>query len=68
MPGDRALGGGAPETFDLEGQQGLCKGAPLLKKRTQAFICTGSQGKAETPQESGSDLSVVLGGSPGKTG
>ena len=31
-------------------------------------MCTGSQGKAETPQESESDLSVVPGASPGKKG
>ena len=31
-------------------------------------MCTGSQGKAKAPQESGSDLTAVLGGSPGKTG
>ena len=31
-------------------------------------MCTGSQGKADTPKESGSDLTLVLGGSPGKTG
>ena len=29
---------------------------------------TGSQGKAETPLESSSDLTTVLGGSPGKMG
>ena len=29
---------------------------------------TGSQDKAETPREFGSDLTAVLGGSPGKTG
>ena len=39
----------------------------ILERHTQAFMCTG-QGKAETPWESGSDLTAVLGGYPGKTG
>ena len=39
-----------------------------LKRHTQAFMCAGSQGKAETPKESGSDLTAVLGGSSMKTG
>ena len=39
---------------------------PILERCTQAFMCTGSQGKAEIPQESESDLTAVLGGSPGK--
>ena len=43
-------------------------GDPILKRCTQAFVYTGSQGKAETPWESGSDLTAVLGGSSGKTG
>ena len=41
---------------------------PVLERRIQAFMCTGSQGKAEAPQESGSDLTSVLEGSPGKIG
>ena len=41
---------------------------PILERCTQAFMCTGSQGKAETPLKSGSDLTAVLGRSPGKTG
>ena len=40
----------------------------ILERYTQSFMYTRSQGKAETPQESGSDLTVVLGGSPGKMG
>ena len=40
---------------------------PILKRHTQTFMCTGSQGKAVAPQESGSDLTAGLGGSPGKT-
>ena len=39
-----------------------------LESHTQGFMCTGSQGKAETTQKSGSRLPVVIGGSPGKTG
>ena len=41
---------------------------PILKRRTQTFTCTGSQGKAKSPRESGSNLTAVLGGHPGKTG
>ena len=41
---------------------------PILERYTQSFMCTGSQGKAEAPYESGSDLTAVLGGWPGKTG
>ena len=37
-----------------------------LLKGTQTFRCTRSQGKAKSPYESGSDLTAVLGGSPGK--
>ena len=40
----------------------------ILERCTQAFMCTASQGKAETTQKSGSDLTAVLGVSPGKTG
>ena len=41
---------------------------PILERCTWAFMCTGFQGKEETPKESGLDLTVVLGGSLGKTG
>ena len=41
---------------------------PIFERCTKAFICTGSHGKAETLEESVSDLTVVLRGSPGKTG
>ena len=71
-PGDPALVGGAPQAFGVEGQWERHRtGAhrdSTPEKCTQGFVCTGSQGRAETPQESGSDLPVVLGGSPGKTG
>ena len=40
---------------------------PLLKS-THRCLCTRPQGKTENPEESGSDLPVVLGGSHGKTG
>ena len=43
-------------------------GDPILERYTQFFMCTGSQGKAETPLESGLDLTAVLEASPGKTG
>ena len=41
---------------------------PILKRHTQTFTCTESQGKAKSPRESGSNLTAVLGGHPGKTG
>ena len=42
---------------------------PILKMCTQIFMCTGFQGKAKIPLESGSNLTAVLGGgSNGKTG
>ena len=43
-------------------------GDPILERRIQAFVCAGSQGKAEASWESGLDLTAALGGSPGKTG
>ena len=52
--------------------QELCRtrgnGDPILKRRTQTLMCTGSQGKAKSPRESGSNLTAVLGGHPGKIG
>ena len=47
--------------------QELCRDL-ILKRHTQTFMCTGSQGKAKSPEESGSNLTAVLGGPPGKTG
>ena len=44
------------------------KGDPVLERCTGAFMCTGSQSKAEALWESGSDLTAVLARSPGKTG
>ena len=41
---------------------------PILKRHTQTFTCTGSQGKEKSPWESGSNLTVVLGGHSEKTG
>lgn len=43
-------------------------GDSTLERRTQAFMGSGSQGKAEILKEHGSDLPAVLEGSPGKTG
>ena len=40
----------------------------ILKRCTKTFTCTGSQGRARSPQASGSNLTAVLGGHPGKTG
>ena len=74
--GDPALGERAPEHLALKAS-GACaqelhgtggNGDPILKRRTQTFTCTESQGKAKSPRESGSNLTAVLGGHPGKTG
>ena len=51
---------------ELHGTGG--KGDPILKRCTRTFTCTGSQGKAESPKASGSNLTTVLGGHPEKTG
>ena len=51
---------------ELHGTGG--NGDPILKRRTQTFTCTGSQGRARSPQEPRSNLTAVLGGHPGKTG
>ncbi len=76
MPVDLALGEGAPTAFGIQAS-GACaqelhgtggNGDPILKRHTQPFTCTGSQGKAKSPWESGSNLTAVLGGHPGKTG
>ena len=70
------LGARAPGASGIEGQWGLCaeaprdwgSGDPILGRRTQAFPCTGSQGKAGSRWESGLDVPAVLGGPPGKAG
>ena len=59
----KATGACARERHETEGN-----GDPILERCMWAFVCTGSQGKAEAPWESGLDLTAVLGGSPGKTG
>ena len=59
----KANGGCAQELHSTRGN-----GDTTLERHTQAFMSTGSQGKAGTPQQSGSDLPGDLGGSPGKTG
>ena len=41
---------------------------PDFKRCTQIFTCTGFQGKAKSPSDSGPDLTAVLGGSPSKRG
>ena len=51
---------------ELHGTGG--NGDPILKRYTRTFTCTGFQGRAKAPWESGSNLTVVLGGPPGKTG
>ena len=43
-------------------------GDPILKRRTQTFTCTGSQGRVRSPQEPRSNLTAVLRGHHGKTG
>ena len=76
MCGDLAWGERALEHLALKAS-GACaqelhrtgvNGDPNLKRRTQTFMYTGSQGKAKAPWESGSNLTTVLGGHPGKTG
>ena len=75
MCGDLALGERVPGVPGIEGQWGLYTGAPqdwvngdpILKRCPQNFTCTGSQGKAKSPQKSGSNLTEVLGGHPEKT-
>ena len=76
MCGDLAWGERAPEHLALKAS-GACvqelhktggNGDPILKRCTQTFTCTESQGKAKSPRESGSNLTAVLGGHPGKTG
>ena len=51
---------------ELHGTGG--NGDPILKRQTQIFTCTGSQGKAKSPWGSGLNLATVLDGHPGKTG
>ena len=59
--GGLASGEGALRALGLEGQWGLSAGAPqswekrdsTLGDCTQGFMCTGTQGKAMTPQELG---------------
>ena len=51
---------------ELHGTGG--NGSPILKRRAQNFMCTGSQGKEKSPWECESNLTAVLGGHPGKTG
>ena len=76
MPGDLELGEKVPEHLALKAR-GACaqevhgtgrKGDPILEMCTQAFMCTGSQDKAEVPWESGSDLTAVLGKTGGDYG
>ena len=75
-PGDLALEERDPEHLALKASEAYVQefhgtgenGDPILERHTQAFMFTGSQGTAEAPQESGSDLTAFLGGSPGKIG
>ena len=58
----------SPGASGIEAPREGENGVPILKRCTQTFTCTGSQGKAKSPWESGSNLTAVLGGHPGKTG
>ena len=58
----KASGECAPELHRTIGNRDSALG-----ECTQDSMCTGSQGKAEAPYESVSDLSSGLGGAPGKT-
>ena len=51
---------------ELHGTGG--NGNPILERHTQTYTCTGSLCKAKSPEESGSNLTAVLRGSPWKTG
>ena len=76
MPGDLALGERAPGASSLKAigahvQELHRTGGNrylILERCTQAFMCIGSQGKAEAPEESRLDLTAILRGSPGKMG
>ena len=73
-PGGLAVGGGAPRASGVEGQQGVCAGAPpawgkqTLPKDTHRLLRALSPGAKQRLLASGSDLPADLGGSPGKTG
>ena len=58
----------ASGAYALEFHRTRGKGDSTLEGNTQALRCTESQGKAETPKETGLDLLTDLGGYPGKTG
>ena len=57
MPGDLAVGEGAPRVFDMGASKACVQeihgpgrnGDSTLERHTQAFTCTGFQGKADTP-------------------
>ena len=74
--GDPAQGERAPEHLALKASGACAKELhrtggnrdPIPKRHTQTFTCTESQGKAKSPRESGSNLTAVLSGHPGKTG
>jgi len=59
----KASGAGAQELHRAGGNRN-----PILKRHTQTFTCTRSQGRARSPQEPRSNLTAVLGGHHGKTG
>jgi len=48
--GERAPGAyGIEEAYTQELHRAEGNGDPIPERRTQAFMCTGSQGKAEAP-------------------
>ena len=57
MPGDLAVGERAPEHLVLKASRACAQELhrtggnrdPILKRHTQTFTCTGSQGKAKSP-------------------
>ena len=61
-----ALRASEPDVQELHRSGG--NGDSTLERHKQASTCTGSQSKAETPKESGSDLPAVLGDLLGKQG
>ena len=74
--GDLAQGERAPEHLALKASEACAQELhktggnrdPILKRHTQTFTCTESQGKAKSPRESESNLTAVLGRHPQKTG
>ena len=76
QPEGLELGVGDFRAFGFEGQWGLSVGLhrtggnrdSTLRRCTQGFMCTGTEGKAVSPQKPGPDLRADLRGTPGEVG